>query len=164
MLDSARQRVRQFREATARPTNADLTLARTYLDGTLLDLFQGQEPRDVVHGVRTARWLLDRGHADRELLQAALLHDVGKGNQRTRDRVAYVVAARMRLAGTLARRGTATRMAQAVGRSLRHSDVGAMLLEQAGASPRVVALTRLHHSEPGGDGMLALLQEADAAS
>ena len=55
-------------------------------------------------------------------------------------------------------------LGRAVGRSLAHSDTGATLLEATGASPRVVALTRLHHSEPGEDGMLAVLQEADAAS
>jgi len=164
MPDSARQRIRQFREARAKPTNADLTLARTYLDGTLLDLFQAQEPRDVVHGARAARWLLERGYEDRELLQAALLHDVGKGNQRTRDRVVYVIAGRLRLAEALATRGRRTRMGQAVARSLRHSEAGAILLDEAGASPRVIELTRLHHSKPGGDGMLAVLQEADAAS
>jgi len=49
-------------------------------------------------------------------------------------------------------------------RTRLHSERGAALLLNAGASKRVAELTALHHGPPGGDRVLALLQEADAAS
>jgi putative nucleotidyltransferase with HDIG domain len=164
MLRSGRQRVRQFLQASRRPTDADLSLGQAYLDGRLCGLFVGQEPRDIVHAVNTARWLLERGHHDRELVQAALLHDIGKGLQRTRDRVVYVLASRAGAANLLASAESRLQARGAVARSLIHSEAGAEMLEAAGASPAVVRLTRLHHSALCDDAMLALLQEADAAS
>jgi hypothetical protein len=51
---------------------------------------------------------------------------------------------------------------RALARSAAHSERGAELLVTAGASERVVGLTRAHHSPPAGDPVLALLQQADA--
>ncbi len=55
-------------------------------------------------------------------------------------------------------------MRRAMQRSRDHSAIGAKLLEAAGAPAAVVQLTLLHHGEPGANGMLMILQEADAAS
>ena len=157
-------RVRQVREASLGPDAADLAVARDYLAGDLLALFGAQEPRDQRHSARTARWLLERGHAgDHDLLVAALLHDAGKGAQRTRDRIVHVVTDWLPeplVAGEASR----FEMRRALARSRAHSERGADLLAGAGASPRVIELTRLHHRPPGRDAMLALLQRADAAT
>jgi putative nucleotidyltransferase with HDIG domain len=159
-----RQRVRQFFAASRKPTEADLTEARQHLSSELLTLFLAQHPRDIVHAVETARYLLARGYSDADVLAAALLHDIGKGQQRRWDRVAYVVAGWVRLDAAVASSSSRLELRRAMTRSLVHSEAGARLLEGAGAPPRVVALTRLHHAQPNGDAMLAALQEADAAS
>ncbi len=158
------QRVRQVSEASRAPDAADLALARGYLSGDLLALFHTQTPRDQRHSAGTARWLIERGHdRDHDLLVAALLHDVGKGSQRTRDRVAHVLTEWLP-ASLVAAGASRFEMRRAIARSRAHSDLGAGLLVAAGASPRVVELTRLHHRPAGRDAMLALLQRADAAT
>jgi hypothetical protein len=161
---SLRERVRQFRQAGIRPSAADHALARFWLPPALVPLFEAQHPRDIVHTAGTARWLIDRGHDDRDLVQAALLHDIAKGHQRRADRTLYVLAGAVGLAHAAANPGSGWEVRRAIARSLTHAEAGAATLEQAGASERVIALTRLHHSQPDGDAMLALLQAADAAS
>jgi putative nucleotidyltransferase with HDIG domain len=157
-------RVRQFREAKKPPSPGDFALAEAHLSGPLLDLFRRQHPRDIVHAAATARWLIERGHNDPDLLTAALLHDIGKGHQRRRDRAGYVLASAVRGAKLLASQDSRFELRRAVARSLSHAESGAGALTAVGASPRVVDLTLRHHSPPGSDTMLALLQEADAAS
>lgn len=159
-----RQRLRQFFEAGRQPTEGDWALARSYLSPPLFELFAAQHPRDVVHGAATARWLLDRGHDDADLLTAALAHDIGKGPQRRLDRVAFVAAGALGVAGLAADTGSRFELRRALERTRTHSETGAGLLEQAGASPRAVALTRAHHAARPDDPVLALLQRADAAS
>ncbi|MCC6380869.1 MAG: HDIG domain-containing protein [Dehalococcoidia bacterium] len=159
-----RQRVRQFLGAGARPGAAERALAEVHLPAELQALFFAQHPRDVVHAAATARWLLARGHADAELIQAALLHDVGKGHQRRLDRVAYVLAERAGMATALASPGSHFALRRALARSAAHGAAGAERLREAGAAARVVELTLRHHSPSHSDAVLALLQQADAAS
>lgn len=159
-----RTRVRQFIQAGRTPTDEDLALAQRELTPELFALFMAQHPRDVVHGAATARWLLERGHADPDLVTAGFVHDVGKGFQRRWHRAAYVVLAHAKLTQRAADPGSRFEVRRALERTRTHSTEGAAMLRKAGASPRVVELTRLHHGPPGSDRMLALLQEADAAS
>lgn len=160
-----RERLRQFREAGIRPSPDDYAFARELLDNDrLYELFAAQEPRDVLHGVRTARWLVRRHHTDRDLLLAALLHDVGKGAQRTRDRVAWVLAQTARIETVAAKANSRFELRRALDRTARHAHTGAVILREAGAPERVVELTRLHHVRTTQNGMLTLLQAADAAS
>lgn len=157
-------RARQFLTAGLKPAPADLELAARHLSPALLALFLRQHPRDVVHGAATARWLLDRGHDDKDLIAAALLHDVGKGDQRRIDRVAYVAAGWIGLSRRLGRPDSRLALRRAVARSLAHSETGAAALATAGAGERIVNLARHHHASAGDDAMLALLQQADAAN
>jgi hypothetical protein len=158
------ERTRQFFEAGAKPGAGDVELASRYLTGELLALFEAQHPRDVVHAAATARWLLARGHDDQELICAALLHDVGKGEQRRGDRVAHVLVSALRLGRAAADPGSRLAVRRALARSRAHAEAGAALLAEAGAAGRTVELMRLHHAPPGADPVLALLQEADGAS
>jgi putative nucleotidyltransferase with HDIG domain len=155
-------RIRQFLAAGAPPTPADLAVAKQHLPPALLALFQAQHPRDVVHSARTALWLLERGHDDPDLIVAALLHDIGKGNQRRLDRTTWVLAHAARLHGALPNATSRFELRRALARAATHSVRGAALLLAAGAPERVVSLTRAHHSPPAGDPVLALLQQADA--
>ena len=157
-------RLRQFRQASALPTGADFELASRYLDGPLLALFRGQHPRDIAHSAATARWLLERGETATDLIVAAFLHDVAKGQQRRADRVAWVLAGYAGMEKRLAAKNSRLAIRRAMARSADHSVAGARLLLEAGAAPAVAKLTRLHHAPPGTDRVLALLQQADAAN
>lgn len=159
-----RNRIRQFKDASRLPVATDYALAQRLLTPTLFAMFEAQHPRDIVHSAATAAWLESRGTADEELLAAALLHDIGKGEQRRADRVAFVVAHRTGVVGLLARERSQVELRRALYRSLHHSTTGADRLERAGAGARVVDLVRRHHDPPGQDVMLALLQRADAAT
>lgn len=143
---------------------ADYELARGWLDDELYALFCTQHPRDIRHSAGTARWLLRRGHTGPDLIAAALLHDIGKGDQRRWERVAYVVAGRAGLVSYLADPHSAAGWRRALDRSLNHCETGARLLADAGASARVIDLTLRHHDAARGDAILELLQAADAAS
>lgn len=159
-----RGRIRQFREATVRPSAAEFALGERYLQGRLLELFRAQHPRDIVHSAHTAQWLLDRGHDEPDLVAAALLHDVAKGHQRRLDRVAWVVAEWFQLGPAFSDSGSRLELRRAMARTASHAESGAGILREAGAPELVVTLTRLHHGPPGGHPMLALLQQADAAN
>ena len=158
------QRVRQFTTAGAKPTDGDISFARDRLGAPLFDLFETQHPRDMVHGVNTARWLVARGYDNPDLLAAALLHDIGKGDQRRLDRVAYVVSEWLNIERVAGSHHSRLRVRRAMARSRDHSEAGAQMLREAGAGGVVIDLTLKHHSEAGGDAMLALLQAADAAN
>ena len=158
-------RIRQFREASIPPTEADFALARQVLgEGPLLDLFLRQTPRDTRHAAGTARWLIKRNYDDPLLLTAALLHDIGKGDQRRRDRVAWVVVQRFGLGAAASDSMSRFAMRRAMARTADHAAEGARMVAIAGGPERVVDLTARHHSGPGADAMLGLLQAADAAS
>ena len=158
------QRLRQFLEAGRIPSDSDWELARTRLDDALFALFARQHPRDVVHAATTARWLLARGYANPDLITAALLHDVAKGQQRRLDRVAWVASGWVRLATILADPNSTMELRRAMARTRDHSTAGSAMLAAAGATPRVVGLTARHHGATGDDPLLDLLQQADAAS
>jgi hypothetical protein len=154
-------------------------------------LFYSMDLRDQRHAFDVFRILKSGGQRDASLLAAALLHDVGKGPIRLRERVAFVllraVSPRLlrRLAsvdGAPAGGGqTAARLGGsafgggwrgALARSLDHAERGAALAEAAGSTAETVRLIRLHRSPasassaepPGDDVALALLQAADESS
>ncbi|MEP6871289.1 MAG: HD domain-containing protein [Anaerolineaceae bacterium] len=159
-----RTRFRQYRHASVLPTSADFELASRYLANELLALFRDQHPRDAVHSAATARWLIEHDQAENDLVVAGLLHDVAKGNQRRVDRVAWVLAAYVGMGSRLADAESRFELRRAMARTAEHSAAGARLLLQAGATPAVAELTRLHHTAPGTHRVLALLQQADAAN
>tara|TARA_B110000263_G_C15244181_1_gene480882 strand:+ start:484 stop:969 length:486 start_codon:yes stop_codon:yes gene_type:complete len=155
-------RIRQFREASLQPNAEDLELAQKLLDEPILSLFLSQNLRDQRHGARTAHWLISKGENNSELLIAALIHDIGKGHQRTRDRVVHVLTSWSKTGKLVEAKTSSFEMRQAIARSRNHSELGAQQLKQSGVSNRVIELTRLHHTPPETDTMLALLQCADS--
>lgn len=125
---------------------------------------------DQQHACNVCRTLERQGHAERDLLAAALLHDAGKsikreGRLRLWHRVA-VVLIRVFWPGLL------ERLAQDKAGSWRrpfyvqvnHAAIGAEAARQAGCSDMVVDLIRRHEDAPDRilDPLLAALQTADS--
>jgi len=125
-------------------------------------LFFSMTARDQRHSLDVLHALLRQGQTDRDLLSAALLHDVGKGSVRLWHRVAYVLirAASPRLLRKLASGDGSWRGALAA--IADHAERGASLVRAAGASDEVVHLVRCHESPDGdADPRQALLRAAD---
>jgi putative nucleotidyltransferase with HDIG domain len=165
-------RASQFLQALlAQPAAEDARLVADHLPPTLRPLHQDMSRAEQSHSLAVLRALLRQGQTDSDLLAAALLHDVGKTLTPLRlfDRVLVVLAQRLapeaaRACSTGAPRGWRRPFVVAA----RHADWGGDILEQAGASPRLVALVRQHHaSHPPPkieeDRLLAALQIADGS-
>jgi putative nucleotidyltransferase with HDIG domain len=127
-----------------------------HLDTRGQALFRTMSPRDQAHSMATARRLIFDAECDPDLVQAALLHDVGKGRQTLLQRVTFVLLSAMSAdqLGMLARSGAGTR--GALYRSLHHADLGAGMAARAGCSRRVCDLIARHHQPPADDASRAL--------
>lgn len=134
-------------------------------------LFETQSYAGQQHSYQVMRTLLETGHDERDLLVAALLHDVGKARLRLTwlDRIKVVLT--HLLAPGLARKwayGRQNRWTRAYLVRFHHPAWSASALAEAGGSPLSVALVR-RHQDPllasEGDSeenrLLALLQWAD---
>lgn len=160
-------RVRQFfRALTARINARDRQVVLTTLPPMLADLFYRQSTNDQRHALDVYETLRDSGYDDPALLQAALLHDVGKAAGRipVPYRVAIVLIRAVRPAWIC-------RLALPDPQSWRypfhvydqHPAQGATLARAAGAAPAVVALIAAHHA-PGDDPLALALRRADEAN
>lgn len=139
--------------------------AAALLGTRLTALFDSMSPRDRRHCLDVSRKLADGGCDDPELLQAALLHDAGKGtmsgtNVRLWHRVAYVVLAAG--APSVLRRVSNGHSGFEVLRD--HAAIGARLGEEMGASERVVRMIREHEHRYHDDEWQRRLRAADDAS
>ena len=153
-------RVRQFLLAALAPVaeaEVEQALALAALPAPAAQLFRTMPRPYRRHALNVAGRLYAEGQTDRQLLQAALLHDMGKWHPPSGRRVGLLV----RVANTLLRRvspGRALRRRLAAGppspRSWRypwylqaaHPRLGARLAHAAGLHPDVVALIA-HHED-----------------
>ncbi|RME11986.1 MAG: hypothetical protein D6802_05490 [Ardenticatenia bacterium] len=155
-----------------RPSADDDALAAALLPPPLMALFRGMSPGDQAHAARVCRALMRQGYDDPILLQAALLHDVGKaGGVPIVYRVLYVLLKRFapRLLETLAERtAPIARWRQPLVRLAHHPAIGAEMAAHAGAHADVVALIRAHQDgrecPPHLHEHLAALQAVDDAN
>lgn len=162
-------RVRQFARALgAKVQPEELHLVKGYLTPVQLELFRSMPRNDQRHGLDVFGTLLQEGYTDRALLQAALLHDVGKAGRGLRlwHRVAIVLirAVRPELVLRMARDEPGNwRYPFYV--HLHHAAWGAELAQRAGCLPLAVELIRRHQDPlPAAwreARLLAALQAAD---
>jgi hypothetical protein len=167
----ARYRGRQFWSALrALVTPEERQLVGRYLSPPLQRLFDRLAVADQRHSLDVLDALQEKGYNDRDLLAAALLHDVGKVgvNLYLWQRVVIVLlqATWPALLDDLAW-GDPANWRYAFYLQREHPEIGARLAQEAGASPLTVELIRRHQvplHQPSGsleDKLLRALQEAD---
>ena len=170
----ARYRLGQFfTHLWPRPlTAAERAEVEGVLGAGLAQLFRRQTAGEQAHSLRVMRTVTNAGGlyaARRELLQAALLHDVGKSAAPLSLVERAVVVLVRRLAPGAARRwgeGEPRGWRRPFVTALRHAEWGADLCAEAGAPPLTVDLIRRHQTPLAQaaspeDEMLAALQAAD---
>lgn len=101
-------------------------------------LFWGQAASDQRHGLEGALDIANRASDRDDLVRAALLHDVGK--QRAGLGVVGRTAAELAAKLSLDPSGR-------LGDHLRHTEIGAALLLEAGSAGVVIDFARHHHGE-----------------
>jgi hypothetical protein len=168
-------RVRQFWWALRAQVPADAWPAiESILTGEQSALFRTVLPSDQRHSLNVYRALLAAGENNRDLLVAALLHDVGKagGQLRLWHRVVIVLLRALWPAAleSLSQGQTEGWRAGFVIHR-QHPELGAARAQAVGCSPLTVALIRRHQELPAAtsgcteeDRLLAALQRADGVS
>ncbi len=149
-------RIRQFWHTVFIETDVDqLKLMRGYLTIEQWSLFNQLQPGEKNHAIMVFTKLLDQGDDQRELLTAALLHDIGKLRYHLNPiEKAVVVLIKAIHPGLAHRWGSMPvngwdglpRWCKAFILAENHAEWGADLARQAGASPMIESLIRRHHA------------------
>jgi hypothetical protein len=173
-------RLRQFWSALyAQPSGGDLEEVSSLLTTAQMALFRQMHRSEQAHSIQVMRAVsqASQGIPDeprRDLLGAALLHDVGKSRYPVRlwERVIIVLSkaflpGQARLWGESAAEGGASGWRRPFVVARQHAAWGAQMAQEAGVSPLAAVLIRRHQDlppNPGGDledRLLGLLQAAD---
>jgi hypothetical protein len=144
--------------------------AARYLPSPAVGLYQAMPRYDQQHALNVCHTLERWGYTERDLLAAALLHDVGKSvAQGARVWLSHRVAVVLirvfwpSLLGRLAKdEGASWRQPFYV--QVHHAAIGAEAAQRAGCSATTVGLIRHHEDAPDQilDPLLAALQAADS--
>ncbi len=164
-------RLRQFWKSISANKNhiPDATLS-TCLSPAQIVLFRQMQPSEQMHAFQVYQKLSATGWGDRDLLAAALLHDVGKilYPLSSMDRVVIVLGKRLfpkKISSWAGGVPSGWRRPFVIGKY--HSEWGAELAKKANTSARAVELIRRHQDSPSDypksdtDKNLAALQAAD---
>lgn len=170
--------VRQQLGFVAPLTTEECIEVADWLPLSALPLFQTMSAADQRHSLRVCRGLQARGCMDKDMLAAALLHDVGKAGGRvpfwTRP---VIVLGKMCAPRLLARAVVDPRTAslshpgcfvrslimawrRSLGYAWWHAEIGAELAAGAGLSERAVLYIRTHHQPHGPAAELHIVDEA----
>ncbi|MBX3070108.1 MAG: HD domain-containing protein [Thermomicrobiales bacterium] len=145
---------------------ADLSVATRFLDSSQLEVFRTMPVRDQTHHCCVASALLADGWNDRDVVVAALLHDIGKFPEGKRPSLAARAGFVLLSGVSPALVDRVTARARWWNRGLvllaRHSAVGAEIAAEMGCTSRVQELIARHGDKvDGSDPQLAALQRAD---
>lgn len=150
----------------------DRDFVRLHLDERAQVLFFQMDPSDQRHCLAVAKAVLAKrgyqaGVPVEPMVQAALLHDVGKVSGDLKPLARLFVGLLRRIAP-----GLRAKWADRTGNSFRracyvdliHAKRGAYMAQTFGISPEVASIIRSHHDEPqpGEPKILTYLREADA--
>jgi hypothetical protein len=140
---------------------------RTLLNAEQWRLVQRLSPADRRHLLTVHRELVRQGFTDPHLLRAALLHDIGKADDRGRVTLAHrimKVALRWSMPGVLSYMARENRgwLAHGLHLALHHPGLGANRARLTGASERTCWLIAHHHDDTiRGDQALEALRTID---
>ena len=153
-MTGALYRVWQFgRLLRSRLSAEALAGVRMWLTPSLFELFCRMTPGEQYHAYCVWQMLMEQGHADGNLLTAALLHDVGKSKMPLAVWEKAAIVLGFKFAPRLAERwgktepGKPSWFARPFVVAVQHPAWGADMVEAAGGPPVAVALIRHHQSK-----------------
>lgn len=152
-MQRAAYRVGQFLTALrANVHPPDDAPALAVLPPNLRDLFERMPPEDRCHGLKALEELQAQGETDPILLQAALIHDVGKADAGVTvvHRVARVLLRPVAPGVWRWLSGRPTGWRRPFWVVANHPERGAVWIESAGGPPELVALVRYHEDDAPG--------------
>ncbi len=141
-----------WRRLSARVQPEDRAFIATLLPPPACALFATMTIGDQRHCLHVCVTLQAQGCVDRDLLAAALLHDVGKGGGRVRFWMRPTIVLLRACAPGLLRwlaASPASRWRRPFYAAWHHAAIGADLAAATGVSERVVLLIRTHHDLHG---------------
>lgn len=141
-------RIRQVLQyLTARPQPGEMAQAMSCLTSAERALFLQLPVADQSHSLRVWSALSRAGESDRDLLAAALLHDIGKLRYRLHlwERV-LIVLARKLVPGWVERigSGSARGWRRPFAVSVQHAEWGSDMLAATQSNPRTIEIVRWH--------------------
>lgn len=154
----------------------DQVFIKSYLNEAGLFLFNQMSVVDQAHSVRVARYIIQEAAVRKGLnldclVQAALLHDVGKvkGEIGRGNRILVGIVRRLfpRKRHQWGRRDKTSALRYALYVDAIHPSRGGYMAESLGINPQVVALIKRHHDPDSAENdspELSLLKLADAKS